>query len=520
MCSGAVILASILVMGGCSAKDKEGAPTISAEKAPLGLSGLSNKDFARHFTMPARDVDAAQSAKALAALGLSTSKEDGLSWDTQNGGNGNYVFTNMKVTSDSDVLTISRAEIFGVHMDGEDATFDRADFGDLSISSNDVGIKVAAMSVAKPTPDTAKALIISLKNLADGAAMDFSDGAELGFGALSIKSADITADGSVITMDQLVWGQEDNTDVADFKIENFEMTLQRIGSDVADLIMLKSVSARGYNTAQLKDVFSPTSAKTPSGLLSALSNQNIFAKPYDDFNLEGFEYDSPAVNLNIPKIEGKALSEGQITNITQVMAPFTVKIKDIPSRNQDNSVFENLKTLGFTDMEFAGSQTTILDEANDTVELKDGILDMSDGFRLNFTYGASGLKTLAELKDVEDNGYAEILSTMKINGITLSLEDKSIVERGLELAAQMRGGDVKQIKREMRAALTLAPLLAKNDIEKVVYGQLGSAFMDLVDEGGTFTVQMAPATPIALSAFQDTSALRPEDIGFSARHDK
>ena len=72
----------------------------------------------------------------------------------------------------------------------------------------------------------------------------------------------------------------------------------------------------------------------------------------------------------------------------------------------------------------------------------------------------------------------------------------------------------------MRAAVTFAPLAARNDLEKEIASQLGSSFMDFIDEGGTLTVKLAPNTPINLSKIQDIQNLTSDDLGFSARHDK
>ena len=154
------------------------------------------------------------------------------------------------------------------------------------------------------------------------------------------------------------------------------------------------------------------------------------------------------------------------------------------------------------------------------MEVKDGIFDMDEGFRLNYTYAASGLKALETLNDEQSSAdLASVLENMSVSGMTLSLEDKSIVERGLKLAAQMRGKDVNAVKREMRAAMAFAPLAARNDVEKDVVGQLSSAFMDFIDNSGTFTIQIAPPNPIAFSKLDNIEALSPEDIGFSARQD-
>ena len=239
------LLSAVLMMGACGKKDKGGAPVISAEKAPLGLSGLTDKDFARHFAVPKRDIDAAQSTQALAALGLDESKSNGLSWDSQSGGSGNYVFKNMTSTSNDGTVTIGKAQLFGVRMDGEVATFDRADFGDLKLIGDDVKLNVASMSLARPTADTAKAMLQSLEKISEDLDLDFGDDTKFGFGALSMKDVDITADEVTGNIDQLVWGIDEDTKRADLKIENVDFNIPQKGSNIASLMTLKGLSDAG-----------------------------------------------------------------------------------------------------------------------------------------------------------------------------------------------------------------------------------------------------------------------------------
>ncbi len=514
----AICLSATLMMGACGPKDKGAERTISAEKAPLGLSSLSDKDFARHFSVPKRKISTAESQNALAKLGLAESNENGLSWQEQSGSNGSYTFTNMKSTSDDGTVSIGKAELFGIHMDGDQATFDRADFGDVTLISEDVTIKVDSMSLARPTADTAKAIVKSLENLANDIDLDFGDETDFGFGAISMKSVDIKADEVTGTIEQIVWGTDEDTKRADIKIENVDFNIPQDGSDISSLLTLKNLSARGYNVKDISKGFAAGTSGDPSGLSSLLMGFNAYEVPYDTVTLEGFKFDGSAVNIDLPKIEAESHVKNDVTTITQVLAPMTVKMNESISGNA-RQAYDILQQLGFDTMTFESSQTTILNKKTDTMEVKDGIFEMDEGFRLNYKYGASGLQALADTQTGGAEQLTSALDKMKINGMTLSLEDKSIVERGLKLAAQMRGKDANRVKQEMRAALTLAPLAARNDLEKDIISQFGGAFMDFIDNSGTLTVQIAPQNPIALSSLNDVENITPEDLGFSARQD-
>jgi len=519
----AACLSAALIMGGCGPKNKGGAPVISADTAPLGLSGLSDKDFARHFSVPKRKTSNAEAQEALAGLGLTESNPDGLSWANQTGSDGNYTFSDLKSTSNQGIITIANAKLFGVHMQDGNATFDRADFGNLTIKSDEVTLKVDAMSLARPTTATATAIIKSLEDLGKDTNLDFGDEAKFGFGALSMNALDfnIKDPTGIITgtIDQLVWGLDDSTKRADVKLENVDFNIPQKGSSVASVVTLKSLSARGFKSEKFTQGLTEGAKGNASSLMGLLSNFNAYEQPYDSVKLEDFKFESEVMDIDLPKIEAAAKTKGDVTTITQVIAPMTLKVGD-GLKDQNRQAYEMIQELGFDTMTFKTSQTTVLNKDKDTMNVKDGIFEMSDAFRLNYKYGASGLSAAAQSQGDQSAQVANILETMKINGMTLSLEDKSIIERGLKIAAQLRGKDAKSLKREMRAALTLAPLVARNDLEKEIASQLGDAFMNFVDDGGTLTVQLAPKSPLALSAFDNIENLSPEAIGFTARHDK
>jgi len=158
----ATATASLLLVGGCAPKDKGPDAQISVEAPPLGLSAPDEKIFARHFEVPKRSIANDDAVKALEILGLQSEGVMSwgvMSWAEKSGEAGNYVYTSLGAQAEENEITIGRAELIGVRTEGEEATFDRANFKDMLIKGDDVNFKISAMSVARPTPKMAQAIM-------------------------------------------------------------------------------------------------------------------------------------------------------------------------------------------------------------------------------------------------------------------------------------------------------------------------------------------------------------------------
>jgi len=302
----ALCLSTALVMGGCSSKDEGPSATKSSPANPLGLKGPSEKTFAKHFAVPKRKVSDAEAQEALALLSLGESSTSGLSWDKTSGSDGNYSYSGLVVKDGSNSLNIKSANLIGVHMDGETASFDRAAMG-------------------------------------------------------------------------------------------------------------------------------------------AMGSFNPLAKVYDTMAMDDFSFDSDFVSVEAKGFEGKATEKGGVTTIRQVSEPFVIKLKDDPKDASAKRAFDTIRSLEFDELVFQSSQTTVLDANKDTVELKDGLFTMKDGFKLSYNYGATGVKAMTDqMAAMGNSGSGQQMSAamemLKLNGMQLRLEDDSIVDRSLKLAAEMRGG--------------------------------------------------------------------------------
>ena len=522
----AVILSTSLVMGACSNKDKGPSAEKSAPAKALGLKAPSDKVFAKHFEVPSRKVSEAEAKQALGELNLLKESSDTMSWAKSSGKNGNYSYTDLTAKDSDGQITIAKAELVGVHMDEDEATFDRADFSGIKIynEDEDVTIIMDRLSVARPTPDMAKAIISSLKNIEklDDLNID-DDNADMGFGALGMSGMKITSKDVNLSADSMMWGEDEETNLIDFKLSDVSFNLTEKADDPMTG-SLKALSATGIRS----DLFDNIS-NVQRGPLAMMGGFNPLAKMYSTMRMEDLNFDSNYVEITSKGFEGKSTEKGGVITQKSVGEPFIIRLKEAPKDPQARQAYEMVKELGFDELSFKSSQTTILDSNKDTVAVKDGLLSMKDGFKLSYNYGASGLKAMTDTMQASQNegsasrqGQADIqaaINNMKLNGFQLSLEDQSIVDRGIKLAGKLRGAEPDQVKKELKVALSLAPLMAGGGLEGEMLGEMAGAFGDFVEDGGTLSIVMNPKEPLSMTELADykRSKLSKSDLGFSAK---
>ena len=107
---------------------------------------------------------------------------------------------------------------------------------------------------------------------------------------------------------------------------------------------------------------------------------------------------------------------------------------------------------------------------------------------------------------------------MKLRDLRLTLEDNSIVERGLKLASIMLDQSEQNIKRSLGLAVFAAALKAENDLQAEVYTETVDAFADFVKKGGSLTIEANPPAPFPLAPLLSNQGeeIDPDELGFSA----
>ena len=503
------------MVGACSPKDKGPSAEKSSPVTGLNLKSPSRKAFAKHFDVPNRKVSEGEAKEALQALNLLESSSDNLNWGKTSGKAGNYTYSDLSAKSDEGDITIDRAELFGVHMEGETATFDRADFSGIKIfnEADNITITFADMSMARPTPDMAKSIIQSLSSINGVEDIDLKDkDRDMGFGALSVSGMKVSSEELNGGIKHVIWGEDKETNLTDFLIEDVGLNFESKQGESGKL-EIEEFTALGLNS----DILGGTKALNKFGGIGSSLGKN-----FDEVKLKNLSFDSSAVAINTKGFAGKASEKGHITTIKQVSEPFTITLKETPKNPQGAQAFAMVKELGFEELVFESSQTQIIDSQKDTMTIKDGLISMKDGFDLSYNYSASGVNEFAtSLKgDQATTNLDAAMQALKVSGLQLRLEDKSIVERGLGLAAKFRGASPEQLKKEMKLAVSLAPLAAGSGLERDLMKEMGGALTDFIDGNGkTLSIVIDPNEPIALT---DVANFKNKDtslkaLGFTAK---
>jgi len=355
-----VILSTGLVMGGCSDKNKGPSAKKSTPATTLDLKAPSDKVFAKHFDVPSRKVSDEEGQQALAELNLLNESGDALNWTKTSGKNGYYSFTDLSVKDDDSQLSIAKAELVGVHMEGEVASFDRADFSNIKIydEKEDVTVTLKALSVARPTPNMAKAIITSLQNIKklDDVDLDTDDAnADMGFGALGISGVNISSPDINLSTDTLMWGEDADTKLTDFKVKDVIFnTTEKAKEPVT--VSLKSLSATGIPGDLFDDLPQPGSSA-----LAMMGGLNPMKQMFKTFKMEDLDIDSNYFSIVSEGFEGQSTEKGGVTTQHSVGEPLIISLKDAPNDPQAKQVYDMVKELGFDEIVLESSQTTIMD---------------------------------------------------------------------------------------------------------------------------------------------------------------
>ena len=517
--------AVILSVGACKPADKGQGALKSKGVAALNLSKSEADIFAKYFATPDCAVDEMEALGALAGLGLGENGTNSLTFTSRNFEGGQVIYRDVAVkTSDDTGKTFgAKTAVFHCPRMVEDAPgFERLDLTDAMVRDEGMSFTFGTLNISKPTPDAAAAIIDGM--LGSSA----NDGDDIGFGALSATDVIAKSDELYGSLKALSWGEmrgESGQGKADLTVENLDLTIP--GQDGAQdmTIDFKGMSARNLNIGGDIDANKVMSANGVAG--SVISKLNAFEKPYDQLLIETLKLDSEGFSVDFGGIEGVTSEKGGVVTTRQSLKPTTISLKpalaDVPSFARN---YEILKSLGFETLKMSGSTVTNLDNQDDSISVSDGLFTVEDVLTLNFEYAAEGLSEmtskLREMSAAETP--ADMIAAydaLKLRDFRMTLEDKSIVERGLKLASEMTGQSEKNLKLSLGMAAFAAALAAENEVQAEVYTETVEAFADFVKKGGTLTLEANPSAPFPLASLLTGKGedIDPATLGFSASQD-
>ena len=515
----------LLSVGACKPADKGQGALKSEGVAALNLSKSESSVFAKYFATEACDVDEMEALGALAGLGLGESGANNMTFASRDYSGGVVTYRDVVVKGpDADENAFrAKSAVFHCPRMSEDApTFTRLDLTDAMVRDDEMTFTFGTLNISEPTADAAAAIIDGMLG------PDVDDQGDIGFEAVSVTDVTLKSDELFGSLQALSWGEmreKAGQGKADLTIENLDLTVPGQNGAQDMTIDFKGMSARNLNIGGKIDA---GKAISPNGVMgSVIGNLNAFEKPYDQLIVETLKLDSEGFEVDFGGIEGLTTEEGGVVTTRQSLKPTTVSLKpslaDVPSFARN---YEMIKSLGFETLKMSGSSVTTLDSRDDSMSVSDGLFVVEDGFALNFEYVAEGLSEMtAKLQNMseadETPDVMAVYDMLKLRDFRLTLEDNSIVERGLKLASEMTGQSEKNIKRSLGMAVFAAAMAAQNDVQAEVYSETTEAFADFVKKGGTLTIEANPPAPFPLAPLltgkgEDTD---PATLGFSAHQD-
>jgi len=407
-------------------------------------------------------VDEMEALGALAGLGLGENGTKGLSFASRDFNDGRVIYQDIQIKEDGADSPSFKADaaIFHCPSMGEEApTFARLDLTDVKLRNDDVNFAFETLNIAKPTADAASAIVSAMLD------PDSGETGNIGFEAISLTGATVTSKELFGSLETLSWGEvrgDNGQGTADLTVGTLDLTIP--GKDDAQdmTVEFKGMSARNLN---IGGTLSPQNAMSPNGVVgSVLGSLNAFQKPYDTLLVEALKIDAEGFALDFDGVEGQTTEDGAVITTRQSLKPMTISL----------------------------SSVTILNSEDDSMSVTDGLFKLKDGFDLNFEYAAEGLSEMtAKLQEQSNADVTTLLDSydaLKLRNFRLTLEDKSIVERGLKLASEMTGQSEKNIKRSLGMAVFAAALAAENDVQAEVYSETTEAFAAFVKNGDPATL--------------------------------
>ena len=519
-----VASAVLLSVGACKATDKGQGALKSESVAALNLSKSESGVFSKYFETASCDVDELESLGALAGLGMGENGANGVSFDSREVKGGVVTYSGLKQTFEGTNEAEFTAGTLVFHcpkMVDDAPNFTRLDVKDLRIRNEADGHELTAetLNFANPTDGTARVIVESFGQLSESNFDSFE------FGAFSVTGMEIKSTEMNGTINAISWGEtrdENGKGTADLSIDdvNFLIPDQQGAGEIS--INFDGMSARNLNIGVKNDADPNLS---PEQVVSSLfDNIKPFDKPYDELIVESLKINSEFASLDFAGLEGITSEKGDVITTTTNLKPAVINLKprlgEIPSFLQGYAI---LQSLDMETISISGSSVSKLDAGDDSASVSNGLFVIDDVMRLNFEYEAEGINAiLSQLKQLETDSSAvdslEFYNALKLRNFRMTIEDNSIVDKGLTLATQMTGQSEAQLKLMVTGAVFLAASQAKNEFEADVYSKTMEALANFIKKGGTLTIEANPPEPFSFAPLISGEAdnLDPATLGFSA----
>ena len=520
---------ALITLTGCRERPTVAGGASEAVSA-LEVPGVADGVVEAHFEVAPRSVPDADANAALAALGLDTPNAR-LSWDSREGGNGNYVFSGVELREGEAVRgRMAELEVLGLRSGGagDGVRLDKLVASDVEMQSDpEEGASLAVNSLV-----LVDAVLNDLGDLgADGVEIDVELARAVAAEGL-VLSVDNAETIGRVEIDTLAFADARDPEDADgflrlgkVDLEMMDvsgevpvpMTLELDGAAVTGLSQLDSLSDGGLDRLGLS-----------GGLPFATADVGALAFGMDTLRIEG------------EGLQVSAQTRGDTTTQRMALQPLSVRFDGTPASPDLAPVAAQVTGLGYEALVFSGKGETVIDTKRDVATSRGGFFGMEDGFRLEVDSEVLGgmaarrarmeaLRAVGPAPDFDTaspeelDAYFEALSAagaagqseMKFGELVVRLTDRSVMDRAINMVAEQQGVPPFMVRMQAKGALALGGMFgADTGVDGEIVSEAAKALGDFIDTpGSTLVIGIRPDTPVPANEMNGASKAR---LGFTA----
>ncbi len=475
-------LSSLMLLGACGSKDAaENVNLPSTMK--MSATPTSGKIMRKMLEVEDRKVSEAEAEQALKGLGLS---DDSANWASKKGKAGDYQYKNLSFKTDKNkTVQVANLKLDGVHMDGEQPTFDRMSLSNVKIADDKTNGTIDSLVLSRPEPEMAARILDMLANMDsfDDIDLDIKDG-DFGFGAMMLEGMNMSGDDGNMTIDTFGWGTDETTGKGAFLAENIAVTGKAKHSKKPFELSLRSLSASDIEESIMNQMGKGMQGKSRRGMSPMQSG-------FGNFQMQDFTMLSGTTSFNMTGFQTETKTKGDVTTERQVLSPIYIKFSpESAAKGEWGDQLKMLSKIGVNELQITGQATKIKDAASDTLTVTDSFFVVKDIMDVRYDLEARGTGA---------RGNSDALSNfqdMSINRMNLKITDYSMVEKGMAIAGEILGTSPKMTQMNARFGLMALPMMGKTEADKELLSDVANVAADFLSEGGTLDIKMNPPTPI------------------------
>lgn len=538
---------ALMTAAGCKEKSADEGASSAKSEGVASASMMANfkaKDYG--------ETDAVLGAMSLTGAGNEKVAFDSLS---TNGG----VTTLSNVTFDlekddgEDVKLVAASMVLeGLHATEAGSAFDRLTLKDVKPAEIPEGASFNVGEIVVFEPNDATAAFIS--TLLSGEEIEtYPSFSQMAFGRMALHDISMTMDAAAMgeseegtftfSLDELSINDLADTIAGKGLLEGFDMTFDIPQSEsdtpfpIKGHFKMDEISMDALQAAFIDDIAGAVAEsdgepdeKAMEEMVSAINSRYLDKSPieqgFDKAIVKGFDMNISGLSLVMDKAETvvKRDKDGAATRVTNPKSTLKLKL-DAEGGELGAMAAEQLGKLGYNELEMSMGGDATYDPKTDLTRYENFSIDVKDAIAIKFDGGFTNItEFMKSMNASETSGGAPDMSAAKditISDFSLTLEDKSLLDRAFKLAAEMQGMEPAQLRAMTTGMLGMATMQAgQAGVDPDLVSETVGALSSFIESGGTLKLGMKPAEPLMIGSVEDPSTLTKESLGWTATHSK